>query len=57
MTLEHLEEMAYTDKTAYAEIEERKEKPVNLVPPAGGGREDEGTRERGERGDSPVSQE
>ena len=57
MTLEHLEEMAHPDRMAYAEIEERKEKLVDLVPPAGGGREDEGTRERGERGDSLVSPE
>ena len=57
MILEHLEEMAHPDKMAYAEIEERKEKLVNLVLPAGGEREDEGTREQGEKGDSPVSPE
>ena len=57
MTLEHLEGMAHPDKMAYAEIEERKEKPVDLVPPANEGRGDEGPKERGERGGSLVSPE
>jgi hypothetical protein len=34
VTLGLLEEMAHPDKMALAEIEERKEKPVILVPPA-----------------------
>jgi hypothetical protein len=36
VTLELLEEMAHPDKMAPAEIEERKEKLVNLVPLANG---------------------
>lgn len=45
VTLEHLEGMAHPDKMAYVEIEERKEKPVDLVPPAKEGRGDEGPKE------------